>query len=608
MTASATQSASDASFWSTEDDPQPSVDHRLAIFVLGLVVIILGWLLYRLFTSDWLPIGDYRTLQLRVADVGGSETPIVGVYSRYQWNHPGPLLFYALALPYRLSGSSPIGLLIGALLINLGVIATTLWIAVRAGTRTFVLVGFFVSLLCLGMNPAGLADPWNPEFVILSVFGTAVAAWRVLAGDRVAAIALVVLGSFAVQCHVGSALPIALLAGTGGVALAIRSFKGKDRSHDRRTALYAAAVALVCWIPPIIEQLTHSPGNLRLIYNFLRTPPLPTTGVSTGLRIMFRFLSIPGNWVRGEEPTLLNSAINTSGWAIPWALLALVAATLWAWRKRWFNEVAICALAFALVVAGSIAASRIVGAPSPYLLRWMWAIAAFTWLAVAAVALRQISLTTFGRRHASNLVVVATSFVLIAILVRGVNLTPLRLSNSWTRAITALTPPALAAIKDLPGPIYLGDGYGLDGSAGLDLLARAEENGIDVRRSPSWAYIYGTKRTIERSQAASEVLFLTESARLLTQSDPYYREIFSFDPLTPDQRAEFDALVAKHANFDHPPGMSAAQIAQGQEQLLEQWVQSELAAKKPSKDFTRYMELLLDGPIVSVFVSNGPPK
>jgi len=228
--------------------------------------------------------------------------------------------------------------------------------------------------------------------------------------------------------------------------------------------------------------------------------------------------------------------------------------------------------------------------------------------AVAAVALRQISLTTFGRRHASNLVVVATSFVLIAILMRGVNLTPLRLSNSWTRAITALTPPALAAIKDLPGPIYLGDGYGLDGSAGLDLLARAEENGIDVRRSPSWAYIYGTKRTIERSQAASEVLFLTESARLLTQSDPYYREIFSFDPLTPDQRAEFDALVAKHANFDHPPGMSAAQIAQGQEQLLEQWVQSELAAKKPSKDFTRYMELLLDGPIVSVFVSNGPPK
>ena len=608
MTALATENASTSPADDSEEDPQPPVDRRLVVVVVALLVIILGWLLYRLLTSDWLPIGDYRTLQLRVADVGGSETPIIGVYSRYQWNHPGPMLFYALALPYRLSGSSPIGLLIGALLINLGVIASTLWIAARAGRRTFVLVGFFIALLCMGMNPAGLADPWNPEFVILAVFATAIACWRTLFGDRVAAVALVLFGSFAIQCHIGSALPIAMLVGIGAVALLTRSVRGSDRVHDRRTSLIALAVAVVCWIPPIIEQLTHSPGNLRLIYGFLRNPPLATTGFATGIRIMFRFLSIPGNWVRGTEPTLINSAINTSGWAIPWALLALCVAAWWAWRKNWRTELSLCGIAAALIAAGAVAASRIVGAPSPYLLRWMWAIAAFTWLAVAAVALRQIALTKFGRRHANNLVVAATIFVLILTLVRGVNLTPLRLSNSWTRAISAITPSVLAAIKDTPGPIILSDGYGIDGSAGLDLLARAEEAGLDVRRSPSWAYIYGDKRTIDRSQAASEVLFLTESARLETEADPYYREIFTYDPLTPDQRAEFDALVAKYAGFDHPEGMSPAAIARGQEKLLEQWVQTELAAKSPSADFKRYMKLLLDGPIVSVFVSNGPPR
>ena len=608
MTALATDNASTSPADDSEEDPQPPVDRRLVYVVIALLVVILGWLLYRLFTSDWLPIGDYRTLQLRVADVGSSETPIIGVYSRYQWNHPGPMLFYALALPYRLSGSSPIGLLIGALLINLGVIASTLWIAARAGRRTFVLVGFFIALLCIGMNPAGLADPWNPEFVILAVFATAIASWRTMFGDRVAAVALVLFGSFAIQCHIGSALPNAMLVGIGAAALLTRSMRGSNRSHDRRTSFIALAVAVVCWIPPIIEQLTHSPGNLRLIYGFLRNPPLATTGFATGIRIMFRFLSIPGNWVRGTEPTLINSAINTSGWAIPWALLALCVAAWWAWRKNWRNELSLCGIAAALIVVGAVAASRIVGAPSPYLLRWMWAIAAFTWLAVAAVALRQIALTKFGRRNASNLVVAATIFVLILTLVRGVNLTPLRLSNSWTRAIAALTPPALAAIKELPGPIYLGDGYGLDGSAGLDLLAKAEEAGIDVRRSPSWAYIYGNKRTIDRSQAASEVLFLTESARLETEADPYYREIFTYDPLPPDQRAEFNALVAKYAGFDHPEGMSPAAIARGQEQLLEQWVQTELAAKSSSADFKRYMKLLLDGPIVSVFVSNGPPR
>ena len=608
MTASATENITASPAEDPEEDPQPPVDRRLVAVVVALLVIILGWLLYRLLTSNWLPIGDYRTLQLRVADVGGPETPILGVYSRYQWNHPGPMLFYALALPYRLSGSSPIGLLIGALFINLGVIASTLWIAARAGRRTFVLVGFFIALLCMGMNPAGLADPWNPEFVILAVFATAIASWRTVFGDRVAAVALVLFGSFAIQCHIGSALPVTMLVGIGAVALLARSVRATNRSHDRRTSLIALVVAVVCWIPPIIEQLTHSPGNLRLIYGFLRNPPLATTGFATGIRIMFRFLSIPGNWVRGTEPTLINSAINTSGWAIPWALLALCVSAWWAWRKNWRNELSLCGIAAALIVVGAVAASRIVGAPSPYLLRWMWAIAAFTWLAVAAVALRQLALTKFGRRHASNLVVAATIFVLILTLVRGVNLTPLRLSNSWTRAIAALTPPALAAIRELPGPIYLGDGYGLDGSAGLDLLAKAGEAGIDVRRSPSWAYIYGNRRTIERSQAASEVLFLTESARLETEADPYYREVFTYDPLSPDQRAEFDALVAKHASFDHPEGMSLAAIARGQEQLLEQWVQTELAAKSPSADFTRYMKLLLDGPIVSVFVSIGPPR
>ena len=222
--------------------------------------------------------------------------------------------------------------------------------------------------------------------------------------------------------------------------------------------------------------------------------------------------------------------------------------------------------------------------------------------------MRQIALTSLGRRHATNLVVVATILVLVAMLIRGVNLTPLRLSESWTRAIAALTPPTLAALEGLPEPIFLVDGYGLDGSAGLDVLAQAEEAGIDVRRGPSWAYIYGDKRTIERSQAASELLFLTDSARLEMQTNPDYREIFSYDPLTPDQRAEFNALVSKYAAFDAQPGMSTLDQVRVQEQLLQKWTQAELAAKSPSADFKRYFKLLLDGPIVSVFVSNGPPR
>ena len=594
---------------SNEDDPQPPLDRRLVLVTAALVAVAVAWLVYRLVTSNWLPIGDYRTLQLRVSDVGRSETPILGVYSRYQWNHPGPLLFYLLAIPYRLTGGSDVGLLIGALAINLAAIGSTLWIAARAGRRAFVLVGFFLALLCIGMNPAGVADPWNPTLVILSLFAATIACWRVIFGDRAAAVILVLAGSFAVQCHVGSALPIALLIGIGAVALVARSFRSSTPRHDRRTSLIALLVALVCWIPPMVEQATNSPGNMRLILDFLRNPPLETTGFATGLQITFRFLSIPGNWVRGAEPTFINASIDTSGWAIPWALIALTVALWWAWRKRWTAEVALCGVVAALVVVSAIAASRIVGTPLPYLLRWMWAVAALTWLAAAAVALRQLACTTFGRRHATNAVAIATIVALVVLIGRGVNLTPLRLSESWTRAIAALTPPTLAAIADAPGPIYLADGYGLDGSAGLDLLAHAEAAGFDVRRGPAWAYIYGDKRTIERSAAASELLFLTGSTRLRFEEDPAFRKVATFDPLTPDERAEFDAIVLRHTGtFDSATFLSPADEALAREEVLRQWTTTELSSPTPSADFKTYMDLLLKGEVVSVFVSNGPPR
>ena len=55
---------------------------------------------------------------LRVGDVGGPWTPLVGSYQRFGFNQPGPLLLYALALPYRLVGRRYLGLKWGALAIG----------------------------------------------------------------------------------------------------------------------------------------------------------------------------------------------------------------------------------------------------------------------------------------------------------------------------------------------------------------------------------------------------------------------------------------------------------------------------------------------------------
>src|SRR5437868_1919006 len=54
----------------------------------------------------WHPAGDWSVLELRTRDVGSTSTPLVGPYSRFGWNHPGPLMFWLLAVPYRLFGQS----------------------------------------------------------------------------------------------------------------------------------------------------------------------------------------------------------------------------------------------------------------------------------------------------------------------------------------------------------------------------------------------------------------------------------------------------------------------------------------------------------------------
>src|SRR3712207_8448963 len=40
-----------------------------------------------LFRSDVTAVLDWALLEVRVRDVGSSETPLVGAYSRFGWNH-----------------------------------------------------------------------------------------------------------------------------------------------------------------------------------------------------------------------------------------------------------------------------------------------------------------------------------------------------------------------------------------------------------------------------------------------------------------------------------------------------------------------------------------
>ena len=147
----------------------------LAVGVAAAISVVLS---VRVLTWDWLAVGDFGTLRLRTLDVGTSQTPLVGIYSRWGWNHPGPMLPVFMAPALRLTGGAGHGLLLGALLINLGAITATLAVARRAGAEVLALVALSLVVLCRSLGSGELLNPWNPYILIVMLFTAMVAAWR----------------------------------------------------------------------------------------------------------------------------------------------------------------------------------------------------------------------------------------------------------------------------------------------------------------------------------------------------------------------------------------------------------------------------------------------
>ena len=76
----------------------PGRMHTLSLVALGLPFAVM---ITVSLTRPWWPWGDLALMELRTHDVGGPANPLLGTYSRFGWNHPGPVGFWVMAVPYR---------------------------------------------------------------------------------------------------------------------------------------------------------------------------------------------------------------------------------------------------------------------------------------------------------------------------------------------------------------------------------------------------------------------------------------------------------------------------------------------------------------------------
>ncbi len=351
--------------------------------------------------DNWVPVGDDAVIAVRAFDVFSVHTPLLGQYSAASGlsggtSHSlGPMLYWLLAVPVRVGGST--GLVVTMGLLNTAAVMGSVALAHRrGGLMLAVATGIGLALVCASLPPETIHSVWNPSAGQLPLVALIFLCWSLACGEIRLLPLTALVASFLLQCHLTYVLPgLGLLAvGLGGLALA--------RAWERRQVISAAVVTVVCWSFPLIEQASTWPGN------FLATAAKAvsgdaTLGPSAGLHAVGRAVGVPPWWLREPQDPVarLGDVVSApSVWQTLSALLvvgALIFVVALGRRRRRRDVMA--AGAIGLVLCAAVAA---VAASTPrdtglvftiaYTLRWASPAGMWIWLALGWSA------TVFGAR------------------------------------------------------------------------------------------------------------------------------------------------------------------------------------------------------------------
>jgi MYXO-CTERM domain-containing protein len=397
------QSSQDVAEPEARAEGSPAIRHRVATVEAAVaacfVVPLVAWA-WRIvgFGNRFQYWSDNANIELTTLDVG-REFVAIGSYSRMVWSHPGPLAFYLLALPSRLSRQNSIGLALGVLAINAAAVAGMLILARRrGGTPMLLLTAGMLAVFLHGLGPAFLVDVWNPSLPVLPYALLLFLCWGVALKERGSLPLAVAVATFCVHEHVG----YVVVAGFPLLAAVLIAFRStwvgpKEERRQRlrpwfRSAAVALVVGLVLWAPPIIQEIEGDPGNLILLGAYFNdTNGEPQVGLGDGWERQSMALGVRPTWATGEPPAALTFL---EGWRTspdPPVTLGLLALGLFLAVRRRDREGAIGGtIATVGVLTGLFAASRITGFLYSYLTRWSMAVGWFAtlvgvWLVVRAL-------------------------------------------------------------------------------------------------------------------------------------------------------------------------------------------------------------------------------
>ena len=543
---------------------------RRALWVAAVVVLLalpLAVALGVLRQPTWHPTDDLAQTELQVRDVGTGHPPLVGLAGRLgtldrQGSHPGPLSFWSLWPLYQLFGAQSWALQAAAASLHVLAIGAALWIAHRrGGLRLVIGVAAVLALLTRAYGTEILTEAWNPYLPVMWWTAFLLAVWSVVSDDLPMLPVAVFAGSFCTQTH----LPyLGLSAGLLGGALAYafgRAYArrrvepetgpgGRSRGEGLRRlvrwTLLATALGIVLWLPPLIEELIHAPGNLSIIRNELVNPPQSPIGARHGVELLLVHLN-PWKLV-AKEPRATAGAL-LPGLAV---LIAWGAACIVAWRLRHRPLLRLNAVLAGGLLLSAFSMSRIHGFVWYYLALWAWGITALLLLAIgwaaSLVVGRRVGTGTRARLATAGSValvgVAVVSTVSFTVDAARAQVPAPRLSAT----LGELVPPTADALaqrapdgKDGRYLVTWFDPVSI-GAQGFGLLNELERRGFDVGSRKT--FVAGTRshRVIDPSDAAAEVHLAVGSDIDTWRARPGAQEVAYVDPRSPAERAEYERL------------------------------------------------------------------
>lgn len=542
------------------------------VFLAALVaaVVPIAVAAVRAMRNGWVPVNDDALIAIRARDVFTVDhQPLLGLWSSASasagtdLNHPGPLLFELLALPVRVIDGGG-GVALGVALIN---IAALIGVAVFAYRRGGAVVGTIAmavaATLSWSFGSEVLYEPWSPHSVLLPFLLFLVVVWSVACGDRVALPVAAAAGSLVIQTHLSYAFLVPALGAWGVIALVIELRRRRrtdpdawpdERRETVRWSIAGAIVLFLCWLPPLIEQLTgDGQGNLSRLASSTADP---THSIGLGLadRLVASVVAIPPFWFRSSFRDAFLAADSPDGWrpsSLPAAVvvlaLVLVVLTVGAWdaRRRRDRDTSLLLLTGAVaLVVGVLTAARVptsMFGAAPHQFRFIWVIAAFVWFAVVVGVTRR-----FEPAPARRVLVVGV-FAVVTVAAAIANLP----ANDQG---TVAPPGSIAVARDLNRQLAGLDADGtlfVDGAAtfgdpyGAAVLAALDRQGIPfvLREGLIEPRQLGPDRGYTGDNA-DEMLTVAYGGDAETVP-PGARRVALHEALTPAEQRELDRLEAQ---------------------------------------------------------------